>query len=767
MSRVSVEFGASIGELKSAVDEVNSSLDSIKGHAESAASGFAALAEIAGIALSFEGLKTGFDQLAAFADQIQNAQSKVGGSLESITTLSGVAAMAGVSFQSLTQGVASANLQVQKSASDAYGPAAQGLKALGLSASSLAGLPLDQWFAKVSDAVSRFNPSITLTSNVQQAFGRGFADLMPLLIQGSEGFEELRTAVTKAQEGLSATLPGISETEAKLTLLGLRSRAFAAEIFSVLKPAIDAAIDAFSNLTASITVDSIRDAANAIANYLIDLAASVARFFVEAGVQVDIFKGKLDKLRPSLSLDFGSIDGFAEKTLEIMARASGNYDRMKDTFSKPISLNFGSVGGGEAKADDPTAKLPEQLQAIQDAAQRAHNAVNSVIPTSGGWQAAAQDMTRLNTEVLTAADSFTKLNAVAANNGAKNQMSARASEIEEEIAAEKSKLERIKAIFTEEANDGKITQQQKALYTEQAIDQAFQAEMSFIAQKEKLYAGDAAKYAEVEKEKAKLTATYQQDMLKTVEASQKQMVTTITSGLQTLTGAFNSQLKGLLAGTTSWAQAAKSIASDLFMKLIEMVEQWAVEHAATMIADSVLQKTQAASDVATQAAAEAAKTQATVTGAAARATAETTGSSAGLLAQIGNTLAVISADAAKTFAGVFAFLSPVMGPAAAGPATASAATVQASAAAAAVPGLAIGTNLVLSEGLAYLHSGESVQPASVAGGGYSGGGGGGQIVIAPQLSAFNTTGLQAMINQMMPQFARSLRSYQSLNPSTA
>ena len=259
-NRVSVEFGASTGELESGVQRVNASLDSIQSHLESLTDGFKTLGEIAGVALSFEGLKSGFNDLATYADSIQNAQAKIGGSLESLTTLAGVATLAGVSFDSLTEEVARAGLQVQRSTKDAYGPAAQGLKALGLTAQQLAGLPTDQWFEKVSDAVSSFNPSITLTNNVQQAFGAGFTKLMPLLMQGSDNFRELQQAVQQAQQGLAAALPGISETEQKLQVLGLRSRAFAAEVFTVLKPAIDSAIDAFGRLTSSISVDDIRDA---------------------------------------------------------------------------------------------------------------------------------------------------------------------------------------------------------------------------------------------------------------------------------------------------------------------------------------------------------------------------------------------------------------------------------------------------------------------------------------------------------------------------
>jgi hypothetical protein len=46
------------------------------------------------------------------------------------------------------------------------------------------------------------------------------------------------------------------------------------------------------------------------------------------------------------------------------------------------------------------------------------------------------------------------------------------------------------------------------------------------------------------------------------------------------------------------------------------------------------------------------------------------------------------------------------------------------------------------------------------------GGQGGCMQVMTQISAYDTTGLQAMINRMMPQLGRSLQSYQSLKPST-
>lgn len=759
-NRVEVQFGASIGELKSAVDQVNSSLDTIKGHVEGVASAFVGLAGLAGAALSFEGLKSSFNDLAAFADQIMNAQARMGGTLEDMTTLSGVAKLTGVAFQGLTGAVAAANLQVQRSTTDAYGPAAQGLKSLGLSAKELQGLPVDQWFMRVSDAVSRYNPSLTLTSNVQQAFGRGMADLMPLLLEGSDHYRELQGAVQKAQQGLSAALPGISETADKLNVLKLQSQAFAAQVFTALKPAIDAAIGGFSALTQSITVDDIRDAANAIANALIEIAASVARFFAQIGMQIDILKSKMN-VKFSLPKED---DEMVRTALTWMAKLSGNYGRLKETLSKPIAFNL----FGDAGSEDPTLQLAKQFLTIETYAKRAHDAVSVAIPHSGSWEALSQDLARINSETLSAAESFTKLNAASANNGAKSGLRAQATEIETAIAAERSRLAQTKEILNQEASSYRITEQQKALYTETAIAQAYQAEMALMAQKERLYQGDAAKYAEVEREKAKLTAAYQQDMLKTVDAAQKQMTASIQSGLQSFTSSVNAQFQGLMSRTTSWAQAGINVTNAMFMKLIEMGQEWAIKRIASIIADSVVSKTTAATDVVTHASAEAAKTEATLAGTTARAGAEATGATASLGTHLANAVTSVGIDAGKVFAGVFGFLAPVMGPAAAGPAAAS----EAEALAGGLTPLAVGAWEVANVMPALLHPGEMVLPqtfasglrANLSGGGGGAGGGGGSV-FAPNFSGF--IGTQAMINQIMPQLAKAFRSYQTINPSAA
>jgi Aspartyl/Asparaginyl beta-hydroxylase len=53
---------------------------------------------------------------------------------------------------------------------------------------------------------------------------------------------------------------------------------------------------------------------------------------------------------------------------------------------------------------------------------------------------------------------------------------------------------------------------------------------------------------------------------------------------------------------------------------------------------------------------------------------------------------------------------------------------------------------------------------SISGGSSGGGQGGTSVVFAPNVSAFNPSGMQATLNAMMPQLARMLEQYQNLTP---
>src|SRR5258708_9619593 len=107
------------------------------------------------------------------------------------------------------------------------------------------------------------------------------------------------------------------------------------------------------------------------------------------------------------------------------------------------------------------------------------------------------------------------------------------------------------------------------------------------------------------------------------------------------------------------------------------------------------------------------KTAATVAGTAARSAAERSAESVGLASMALKAIKAIANDAWQTFAGIFAFLSPEMGPAAAGPAAAGSATVMAGARnIASAPGRA---RDLPGDLLVFAHREESILPAHIAG----------------------------------------------------
>ncbi len=274
-----------------------------------------------------------------------------------------------------------------------------------------------------------------------------------------------------------------------------------------------------------------------------------------------------------------------------------------------------------------------------------------------------------------------------------------------------------KLVLDAEANQFQITQNQKYAMLEAETQKEYEAELALLQQEAALGDLSVRQRLNVINQIAVLEAKHRTDMIKLDEQAIAQQQQIWTTSLSAIENAFNSQLRGLLAGTTSWSQAFKNILGDIIIKFIEMCEQMVVKWLA----------------------AELAQTTATTSGAAARAAAEQTAAGSGILANAASALQAIMTDATQTFAGVFAFLAPTMGPAAAGPAAAA----QASVAAAAI--FDVGTDYVVRGGLALIHQGETIVPARGSGP-YTGG------VQAPQIHAPVSINVSALDSQSVARF---------------
>jgi hypothetical protein len=181
-------------------------------------------------------------------------------------------------------------------------------------------------------------------------------------------------------------------------------------------------------------------------------------------------------------------------------------------------------------------------------------------------------------------------------------------------------------------------------------------------------------------------------------------------------------ITGMIAGTTTLRDAARNV-------LLEVIQQF-IAGRIRIVTDWLAGVT---AQTAATTAGEAAKTSAVAAGTAARTGLESTAAATSGFTVISGILKSIFASAAQVFAGIFGFLSPIMGPAAAGPAAAGQATVLG--VASALPAFDVGSWDLPSDMIARVHKGEMIVPAGPAAAWRSAlndgplGGAGGQVAV--------------------------------------
>ena len=195
---------------------------------------------------------------------------------------------------------------------------------------------------------------------------------------------------------------------------------------------------------------------------------------------------------------------------------------------------------------------------------------------------------------------------------------------------------------------------------------------------EKLWREELVAYQNFQNDKEKLD-------LQAAQTSQR----TWQSLMQPIQRAFDTSITGMILGTTTLQKAVANIAQSILAEFVNL----GVKMATNWIAS------------------ELAMTTATQAGAAARTAADGEGMAAGLAIKAANAIKSIGTDSAQAFSGIFAFLAPIMGPAAAGPAAAGEATVMA--AASGIASAAAGW-VVPSDQLAMVHQNEMILPANIS-----------------------------------------------------
>ncbi len=718
-NEVDVEFGAKVGELIEGVNKVKEQLDSVGEHVKH-------VAELFGIAFTLDAIKEFIEREAELGEQTERSMAILGASAESVGLLQGVAKLTGTSFEALQSSIGRMGLRLQQSTRDEFNPAAQGLKTLGIEAKELIGVPLNEYYVRLAETFGKFNPSMNLTVAAQAAFGRGVTQLLPMLLQGKEHFEELQHAVKETGSVMTdAQAKAFAETNEKINLLSLSVQGLGNRLFDVLRPAVNAAVEGLTHLVQSISGDTIRDAVNVIGNLLITVGQSVANFFI--GVEetirklIELMKGGF---QPQLGAFAEFVVGSLGKSIEIFMLGLNKMTETVTGFGPKLDAH----GAAIAKIREESEEYRKTVDAM---AESARTAFNLAVPKSGTFEAMVADAKVMGAEIEAIVASYNKLNAAQQDTKGRERQQAQIAALQEQVkladAAYKITVEQAGA----DAKLHDITEAQKTQITLDALNTRTAAETAALRQIQALHKENIAEVAKIEAEITQKLIEQVKERQKVLNDARAVEVKSWESALTPIQSAWDSQLKGLLAGTTSWAQAMKSIVGDLVIAMIKKFEELIVVETIAKALQKVFGGTPDTSGVTKS----------------------------------------IADNVAVAYTGFVANLSLAQGPAAIPEGAALAATLAATATAsrAAVPAADVG-GYVVSGGLALIHPGEEIIPAGLAqpyagpGGGGGSAGGGGAVNV--HIHTIDAGGVQAFVKKYAGQLSSAVQGHVAANPTS-
>jgi len=324
------------------------------------------------------------------------------------------------------------------------------------------------------------------------------------------------------------------------------------------------------------------------------------------------------------------------------------------------------------------------------------------LPAGVGQASAAIDKSQQSFAAFGAGASaaLARINDMARASGASQQEVARASlaAINGEISAERSALAQKEALYSALTKLKIMSAGERLAAGRAALDAEYESARAMLQKELQLGDMSLVQRQAVLNRMLQLDQKYASDNQRLMLQSTEQMVAPWNHMIDSMSSSFSSSLSGMIMGTKNLQQTLNSLTQAVvsqFVKMgVDVVADWAKKQLA-LVALSVTGEGQ--------------KTAAATAGAAARtgvSGAEAAGEEASIFSSV---LHSITASASETFAGVFGFLSPVMGPAAAGPAAAAQGAVMS------VAAFDIGAWSIPQDQLAMVHQNELVMPAAEAG----------------------------------------------------
>jgi hypothetical protein len=269
-------LGRAIGGLSGTAGKVSGSLKGLAGAAgglSGALGSLVPLATGAGLAAMAKGAIDA-------ADNMFDLSQKTGVSVESLSKFQQAANASGTSIE----GVGAAMIKLNKGLAAGSGPAADALKALGLSATDSSGKlkSTDKVMLEVADKFKAMPDGAQKTALALKLFGKAGADMIPLLNGGAKSIEGLAaTMSTKFAQGADKLNDKLAALQGKLLQLGVQIGTALMPLLNGIADAVTAAANAFSALPGPI--QAIVGGVVALAAAFVVLAPAISAVISIAG----------------------------------------------------------------------------------------------------------------------------------------------------------------------------------------------------------------------------------------------------------------------------------------------------------------------------------------------------------------------------------------------------------------------------------------------------------------------------------------------------
>ncbi len=724
IARLTQDMNSAKAEVKKSAEAMQGSIARMQQHMEESLKGvrqslevFKGLAELGGATLLGEKLLELGRSAAEYGDQIERASRMTGVNTDALQRLSFAAGQSDISFEQLRLGLARLSRSMAE-AQQGNKAVAAAFQSVGIEATQLKNLKVDEVLARVSDRFSSTEDGAAKTALAMQLFGRAGAELIPMLDQGSQ---KLNALGDRAQQlGLVLDENTIRKSAAlneELKSLGAQTHMATIQMGLAFLPALQAVAQAMEAglKPGGLLADTFKGLGVALKDLVVGLELSFQSLEVITAGMAGAIVTVGGVINAALHLDWDGIKaawqrGITETRLAVdqevgsmirtIRAAHGELDALKENpgeDGKPLGqLTLGSVTGGRAK-DTLLAQWRNQLDQMRDAEGAYHEL--SKQEELSFWQGklllvkkGTQDYNAVLHEVVNVERQIYQENTRAAQKASAEALALKVNQLDQEAALDRSRLAQVSENNRFLLESGRISEREKQKRDQEVANEEYAIALDLLARKLALYKDDVKERARIDGEIERLNAQHGLAMQKAANDAAQANQKSYQQMMAPITSAFDTSIKGIIMGTQTWQQAMQrafsSILSSFIDMGVQMVGKWVAQQLAMTLATTTGNATRLASD---QAAAGSSLTT----------------SAATLIKSIMN-------SAQETFAGIFGFLAPVMGPAAAAPAAAGMGTV--AAVAGSITSSAGGEWRIPMDRLQFVHKNETILPAHIAGG---------------------------------------------------